>query len=1199
MEGNALDVNRRQQGRNRNNPHARRGVRRRVILDDQLRHRTLIAHLNRNYLLPKGFIKSCPPWVMKFIADHRGELDRFIWLPTKAWYDQIPPELRISKKKIALKIPAQEATMMVSLLVRRYYFGRIKVLPIIGPAPTVWIYHTLLILDTLLFDQMPGQAHTIRDVLIPAIFKLDDQMSSIDDDCQRLITNYNDAVDHINQHGANGVAFNINHDYLPLDQLRMQVLAQPVPFVNRGGNVAVVLKNAVKFKRDLDRMMVTYLGWISKQRASRQNVGLRLLLLRTCFLHHKTSVSIRINLDNKPFLAVLLGNFNSFGFEEIQLIRGMSRIYPGLGNVFAAKSPQTMARAAVAAMRGQPFTPEALPVMPFLTGVFIAEIATTAPRSTANLDTRGAETIRAADRDARNIDHILPDMFGAHEGVQAPALMVQRDRAGLVGMMIPMYQGMEVLMRRHEQLINEDDQYIEVDDYEDQARGEELYYHDLQVNGGEMAQQNMFPVEPFPMQEYMRNQGQPIPFERVDDALERAPPPEQDRNIRPGQLNVLQGRERGLRREEFVEQAHVAGNAHGNQGGAGGNIGGVGRNRGGARGNQGGAGGNRGGEGGNRGGAPAPVRFQAGNMFGGNQIEPERYHGPGNIGRGENMDVEIANNQPRQGNQGANQGGAGQEEQEIIENELEGQAIYSDVGSASSGDMNMDDLNDFDIVPNAREILREDQQIVEDANGDIQFVQFEGMEDVEVAPPNHHINIPLRADVELVRASVIARTKRSKITGIVYITTEELLNASRRLDFARVRVANSALEFQELFGAAMATINRFAHSFNINIIEPPTQGELEIFFDVMTRGQEHAHINILLQSMIGLPALMASESINNPDIQAIMRTDHNVIPAQYNLHIYDSSDFLAANAQTFFRCESPNAEIADLIITSSDILLNSDELFTMYTDTYTESFDVEKLREDINGLFIFVQASNMLQHASNASKLSSRRMNRLHIFSTVMHFFGSLISARHVTRISKAFLIIAIIATHQVILICNTMLFEAAYYHIEADWLWVAMSVLKGNPIVNSMLNAAAHKNLPDASSFRQEVDTMNNMQAVDVSARYLLASTHPQGTNNRRMFVERMLSFIAETNSEAGVMNSSRLYSFMSACSDIIETGLVASTAEARFIEFILGDGGNPLERQRFFCGRDLVRAASAGGEFNDQGFVMEDGRVIQSSTN
>jgi hypothetical protein len=509
-----------------------------MVLDEELRHRSLINQLSQTYYIPNNFSRYCPSWALKTIARSNGELRSTYWLPTLAQVAAIPTDNRVSLKKLSLKIPALDATMAANVLVRRHFITMNKIIPIIGPAPTVWIYNVMMVMDALMTPQQGG-IHRVRDELIPEIFKLEDQQIDIGAECQNLISNYNTAVDMIAGNPNHGVVMNDANGYLP-QALNIQGVGPLQRFENRGGISANLLKQGVKFKRDIDRLFVTFYKWISKQRVARQNTGIRLLLLRTTFLFNICAAGMRLPLEEvTPFLGRLIGNLNAHGFEDLQLFRSMTLQVPALGHRFAAKSPQTMVRAIIEELNGADFRPVDIPQVEGISEPFAAELYAQVPRTTASLNSRRAENVRALAAMIDNVDHQLPGAFDLMQGVAAPQV-IGRQNENVGQLIFDLPEQLEAVFRVHNQIIEEDDQRYDIENYD-------MLLFPFQNPAGDLVPagfENLDYVPGFQLRpdldiEPLNLNNLRVPYNREDDQLNRAPDGDEERFFRPGNLNAF------------------------------------------------------------------------------------------------------------------------------------------------------------------------------------------------------------------------------------------------------------------------------------------------------------------------------------------------------------------------------------------------------------------------------------------------------------------------------------------------------------------------------------------------------------------------------------------------------------------------------------------------------------------------------------
>lgn len=410
-----------------------------IQVNERFRKGGFIFKIKERYYLPNEVMKHIPRWAMDGIFTRDGHLSSLYWLPSTEQFDAVEKEYKYDKSKFSMRIPCYTATTIIHALLARYYLGGYKILPLHGAATTSWIYYTLLILDGMFQRAQIYTNHRIRDRLIPSIFNIVENNFTLTESAVYLINMYNTAIDSVQSEDAADFtvhAVRNNQNYVDIE-FQHELIAQArnfradehVKIYDFAGLDFKDIREGLKSKGAVSRLRLSFFVHISKQRASREEFGIHLLLLRTAFTNQRLLAGLELpDPQEVPFLNTILSTDISEGYATRNLLEMFQGQQPMLGSTMATLSPMLLVRRCGLELGINPndFTPENVPGQEVdaeyrhYSLVFRAELLTTTPLTSAALATKSAHAQRDNLQQTRRVNRNLEDGLDIYEAEAAP-----------------------------------------------------------------------------------------------------------------------------------------------------------------------------------------------------------------------------------------------------------------------------------------------------------------------------------------------------------------------------------------------------------------------------------------------------------------------------------------------------------------------------------------------------------------------------------------------------------------------------------------------------------------------------------------------------------------------------------------------------------------------------------------------------------
>lgn len=447
----------------------------------------------------------------------------------------------------------------------------------------------------------------------------------------------------------------------------------------------------------------------------------------------------------------------------------------------------------------------------------------------------------------------------------------------------------------------------------------------------------------------------------------------------------------------------------------------------------------------------------------------------------------------------------------------------------------------------------------------------------------------------MMRVAILAGRRLVKRNMQQVIGIDELMNLGTRYDFVRFRVARNRDDLRQALHLDEVTAARVVAGFIVSQVQSADENMLGEFFGVLVQGNGGENVFVRIQHVIGVNGLILFRSINTVDSQALLGADHQEIPAMFRRELSTPADFIALQRGVMIRVESPDVETADLMFVSHGSIGDADEAFRRFSDDFAQYVNIQDfpfVQADVDS---FCNGTRLMVEATRRGRFNCITVNRMHFFASYLHFFSLLLQSNAAARYSRAMLMLISFSAFQVLVLMAKMVNQRYVFHVNAAQIWIATCIIKASAVMDGMLAFAENRQAVYADRFRVLLLAMRGLVPEAVRIQYTEIGTLPENADDQTLFVRIVLGFIRETNNVDDCVSSLILTAYSAACFDIIESGFGCISNDRQPIPFALGVAAADGERDRFFCSEELIRVACQfGGSFQDQGFVMADGRVL-----
>jgi hypothetical protein len=447
----------------------------------------------------------------------------------------------------------------------------------------------------------------------------------------------------------------------------------------------------------------------------------------------------------------------------------------------------------------------------------------------------------------------------------------------------------------------------------------------------------------------------------------------------------------------------------------------------------------------------------------------------------------------------------------------------------------------------------------------------------------------------MMRRAIAAGNRLVKRNLQEVIGINELMNVATRYDFVRFRVARNQEELRQALHLDENTAARVVASFAINQIQAADENQLGEFFNVIVEGNQGENIFLRVQRVIGVNALILFRSINTGESQAYLNLNHQEVPNVLRRELTTPAGFVALQRGVMIRVESAEVETADLMFVAHGSQGDPNESFRRFSEDFSAYISVEDFPIEQADILPFCHATRLLVEATRRGKLNCVTINRLHFFTSYLHFFALLFQSNVGAHYSRAMLTLVAFSAFQVLVLTAKMINQSHVFHANAAQIWIAASLIKNSPIMDVMVQFADTCHVNYAERFRILLAGMRGLFAQAVRIQYTQATTLPENIDDRTFFVQVISAFVRETNNIDDCVSSLTIAAYSAAFFDIVESGFGCVTANRQLVPFPLGVGQVEGQRDRFFYSEELVRlACDVRGSFNDEGFRLTDGRML-----